>query len=559
MDTISIFTWFNHHRRRLAIAGIPVLLLMAVCVGIVVYMTGGIKYVYSHSMYVPIVLAGMIYGVRGGMAMAILGGLILGPFMPINTLTGEMQQTINWLYRAGFFVLIGALSGIASDTVQAYIRHLHWVSRHDPSTRLPNRIALMDALTDIGNESTDAEKILMVLSLQSATELKAAFGHDVIESVVSQTALRFEKILADQAQIYRADTEEVSALLISTDTEKFDDILERLNHAIRAPFIFEGIPVHVDARIGYVQFREIINEPASYLQQAESALDSAHKRLLDHVKYKPSLKIATRDNMSLLAELMKALEKKELTLHYQPKLDLHSGQIVGVEALMRWHHPQRGDIPPSTFIPCAEQSTLINILTHYALNEAMETARFFQSLDINIPVAVNISGHNLCQPSFADNVFTLLAEHGLRGEYLELEVTESALIQDFNHTAVELQRLAAAGVIIAVDDFGTGYSSLQYLHKLPISHLKLDQSFVSRLPDDADASHILQAAVSLAHKMQMHTIAEGVESEETMQYLFEIGCDVAQGYHISRPVDRNTFIQWYQSHHSPSTKRKTAE
>lgn len=263
--------------------------------------------------------------------------------------------------------------------------------------------------------------------------------------------------------------------------------------------------------------------------------------------------------MSLLAELMKALEKKELTLHYQPKLDLHSGQIVGVEALMRWHHPQRGDIPPSTFIPCAEQSTLINILTHYALNEAMETARFFQSLDINIPVAVNISGHNLCQPSFADNVFTLLAEHGLQGEYLELEVTESALIQDFNHTAVELQRLAAAGVIIAVDDFGTGYSSLQYLHKLPISHLKLDQSFVSRLPDDADASHILQAAVSLAHKMQMHTIAEGVESEETMQYLYEIGCDVAQGFHISRPVDRNTFIQWYQSHHSPSTKRKTAE
>lgn len=547
MDIISLFRWFNRHRHTVNIIAVPSLLLIVLSVGAFVYLTGGIKYVYSHSMYVPIVLAGMLYGTRGGIIVALMGGLILGPYMPISTATGEMQLSINWLYRASFFVLIGALSGIASDTVQSYLRHLHWVSRHDISTRLPNRMALMDDLTNLQHQSVPEERILMVLSLQSATELKAAFGHDVIEAVIAQTAERVDQVFSRQARIYRADTEEISAL-VSVGHNRAQPLLEKLKLSAQHPYLFEDIPIHVDTRIGYVQFREINEEPASYLQQAESALNAAHDRRLDHLQYQPSLKMATRDNMSLLAELMKALEQQQLTMHYQPTLDLHSGQVLSVEALMRWQHPQRGPIPPGTFIPCAEQSTLINLLTRFALEEAMQTARFFQSQAMPIPVAVNISAHNLCQPDFADSIFAMLAEHGLRGECLELEVTESALVRDINHSADELQRLAAAGVTITVDDFGTGYSSLQYLHKLPISHLKLDQSFVSRLPDDQDAVHILQAAVSLAHKMKMKTIAEGVESERIMSFLKHIDCDIAQGYFISRPVEREQFIHWYQSH-----------
>lgn len=547
MDIIGIFKWFNRHRHTLNIIAIPSLLLMVLGVGVIVYLTGGIKYVYSHSMYVPIVLAGMLYGTRGGVLIALLGSLVLGPYMPISTVSGEMQLTINWLYRASFFVLIGALSGIASDTVQSYIRHLYWVFRHDISTRLPNRMALMDDLTQIQHQTVPEDRVLMVLSLQSATELKAAFGHDVIEAVIAQCAERIDQVFSRQAKIYRADTVEISAL-IAAKADKTLKLMEALKSSVRHPYLFKGIPIHVDSRIGYVQFREVDEEPASYLQQAESALNAAHDRLLDLLEYQPSLKMATRDNMSLLAELMKALEQQQLTMHYQPTLDLHSGRVLSVEALMRWHHPQRGNIPPGTFIPCAEQSTLINVLTHFALEEAMQTARFFQSQDMPIPVAVNISAHNLCQPDFAETIFAMLAEHGLRGDYLELEVTESALVRDINHTAGELQRLAAAGVTITVDDFGTGYSSLQYLHKLPISHLKLDQSFVRRLPDDQDAVHILQAAVSLAHKMQMKTVAEGVETDRIMRFLNQIGCDIAQGYFISRPVEREKFIEWYQSH-----------
>lgn len=551
MHTVDVFQWFNRHKQVINYSAAPILLMMVIAVSLFVYSTGGIKYVYSHSMYVPIVLSGMIYGVAGGITVALLGGLALGPYMPIDVLSGEMQVTINWLYRAGFFVLIGTLSGIASDTVRAYIRHLYWVSRHDVATQLPNRLALMDDLSGLHKQSLPPlqPRVLLVLSVNSALELKAAFGHEVIEIIIQQTAQRFNDILTHRGQVYRADTEEVSALIEQIDTLSINDLLLDLNRTARLPYQFKGIPVHIDSRMGYVSINEAHSDPGIYLQQAESALNAANDSLLEFVEYRPSIKLATRENVSLLGELMKAIDMDQLKLHYQPKIDIHSGKLRGVEALIRWEHPTRGNIPPGTFIPSAERSTLIHLLTQFVLSEAMKTALDFQQQSVSVPVAVNISAYNLCQPDFAENIFKLLNEFGLKGEFLELEVTESALIKDMSHTIRELTKLADAGIQIAVDDFGTGYSSLQYLHQLPITHLKIDQSFVRRLPHAQDAIHIIEAAISLAHKIDLTTIAEGVENAQAMQFLGDIGCDMAQGFYISRPVAGSEFIDWYRQHH----------
>lgn len=430
MHTVDVFQWFNRHKQVINYSAAPLLLLMVIGVSLFVYNTGGIKYVYSHSMYVSIVLSGMIYGVAGGVAVAVLGGLALGPYMPIDVASGEMQVTINWLYRAGFFVLIGTLSGVASDTVRAYIRHLYWVSRHDAATKLPNRLALMDDLSGIQKHALPLlqPKLLLVLSVNSTLELKAAFGHDVIENIIQQTAKRFSDVLTHRGQVYRADTEEVSALIEQVDTLKINELLVDLNRTARLPYQFQGIPVHVDSRMGYVAINEVQAEPAIYLQQAESALNAANDSLLEFVEYQPSIKLATRENVSLLGELMKAIDLNQLKLHYQPKVNIHSGKLCGVEALMRWEHPTRGNIPPGTFIPSAERSTLIHLLTHFVLTEAMRTALYSQQQSVSVPIAVNISAYNLSQPDFADNIFKLLDEYGLSGEYLELEVTESALI-----------------------------------------------------------------------------------------------------------------------------------
>ena len=212
---------------------------------------------------------------------------------------------------------------------------------------------------------------------------------------------------------------------------------------------------------------------------------------------------------------------------------------------MRWNHPVWGNIPPEEFILRTEHSTLIQLITEFALDQAMGQIVQWRQYDINVPVAVNISSRNLLQPGFTGSILRLLDRYGLSGELLELEVTEGALMVDMERSIDELVKLTGLQIIISIDDFGTGYSSLQYLHKLPISLVKIDQSFIRRLPTDKGAISILEAAVMLSHKMGIKAIAEGVENKEVYDFLRNIGCDLAQGFLISRPLSAANFAKWY--------------
>jgi EAL domain-containing protein (putative c-di-GMP-specific phosphodiesterase class I) len=212
---------------------------------------------------------------------------------------------------------------------------------------------------------------------------------------------------------------------------------------------------------------------------------------------------------------------------------------------MRWHHPEHGNIPPDVFIPLAEQSTLIHSITEFALEQAMRQVVEWRQHGINLPIAVNVSPRNLLHPGFPDLVRRILARHGLQGESLELEVTERALMVDMARAIEVLTDLAATSVCISIDDFGTGFSSLQYLYRLPISYIKIDQSFVRSSLADTRAGHILEAAISLAHKMGIKAIAEGVEDEKVCNLLETLSCDIAQGYMISRPLSADKFRDWY--------------
>jgi EAL domain-containing protein (putative c-di-GMP-specific phosphodiesterase class I) len=216
-----------------------------------------------------------------------------------------------------------------------------------------------------------------------------------------------------------------------------------------------------------------------------------------------------------------------------------------VEALIRWNHPVRGPLPPEAFMPRVEQSTLVQVITEFALEQAIAQMALWRQDGIEIPVAVNISTRNLLQPRFAEQVAGLLDHYQFSGESLELEITEGALMMDMERTIEELLRMTELNIIISIDDFGTGYSSLQYLHRLPISLIKIDQSFVRRLPDDKGAVSIVRAAVILAHQMGIKVIAEGVESPAIYRFLKEIGCDLAQGFLLSRPLPPEAFAAWY--------------
>ena len=264
------------------------------------------------------------------------------------------------------------------------------------------------------------------------------------------------------------------------------------------------------------------------------------------VAYSASIKTATEENISLLGQLKHALKTGQLALHYQPKIKLENGKIYGVEALLRWEHPSRGMIPPGLFIPRAEQSTLIDLITEFVLEQAVKQLSIWQKSGINVTISVNISTRNLLKPGFTEFIVRLLNQYDLRGELLELEITEGSLMIDVNRAIDELNRLTRLNIVISIDDFGTGYSSLQYLHQLPISVLKIDQSFVRRLPDDQGAAYIIEAAVTLAHNLGLKAIAEGVENRDVYELLQSMNCDMVQGYMVSHPLPAPAFVAWYR-------------
>lgn len=538
------YQWLYRYRRPLRLLAAASLVASALGIYLLVYMTGGIKFVYSHSMYVPILLSGFLFGMAGGALFGLFAGLVLGPFMPIDVVTGEMQETVNWLYRTGFFVLIGSLSGLANHLTRSYVERLQWVSEHDQATQLPNRNAILKQIAKLDGDSA-GHWLLAVIYLENERELNASFGDTVVNQVLAQFPTRVVAALRREFQVYRISSAQMAVLIEEGDRDRAD-LLNALVDAFHAPFPIDGIFIHIDVRIGYSVIGHLHGQPATCLQEAEEAMSAAVESVQDWVAYSPEFIKAKQDNLTIIGDLRNALHTGQLCMYYQPKVEMATGRVVSVEALIRWDHPQRGRIPPDSFIPRAEQSTLINLVTEFALDQAMGQLAAWQQAGIDIAMAINISTRNLLQPDFDEVVIGHLLRYQLEGSKIELEVTEGALAIDMAHTIHELAALSELKVIISVDDFGTGYSSLRYLHLLPISIIKIDQSFVCALPADKGSVHIVEAALMLAHKMGMEVIAEGVDSKAAWDYLRDAGCDMVQGYLVSPPMPAAEFEQWYR-------------
>lgn len=551
MDKARFFEWIERHRRVLYAVSIPFILGLMGLVYLLVYYTGGVRFVYSHTMYIPILLSGFIFLIKGGLAAGILAGVLLGPIMPLNTLTGEMQETINWVYRLVFFTGIGLFSGAAGDSARAFIHHFRWLSQHDPVTSLPNRTALFASLKNrLGSKQPSGEPglSLFLLEIENALELSSSFGFGITDYALPVVARRMKsgKIALE---VYQTGSRQLGLVVPCNHTNHQSPqgtaaaIMEECQEAIQ----YGRIPVHLDVRLGSVPLPREETDPRVLLQQAETALAEAEQQEASHRDYDAVMIQGISESVELLGELKRAVLEGQIDMHYQPKVDLRSGRVYGVEALMRWNHPEKGSIPPGRFIPRAEQSTLIQLITDFALERSLAQLAAWHKTGMDLTMAVNISTRNLLQPGFTAMVLSTLEHLGISGEYLELEVTEGALMMDMERTLDELTRLAEANLVISIDDFGTGYSSLQYLHQMPVSLLKIDQSFIRRLPKDRSAGHILDAAVSLAHNLGIKTIAEGVEDRRVFDYLQTTGCDMAQGFIIAPAMDAPGFVRWYQS------------
>jgi diguanylate cyclase (GGDEF)-like protein len=416
---------------------------------------------------------------------------------------------------------------------------------HDSLTGLPNGAWLRERLEQEIEEARTANRPLALLRVcvRGLHEVNITLGRENGDRVLKEAARRLSGLDA-QRSVVRLGAAEFAILLRGADAAGGKQLADRIVASLQEPIDVAGLPVELGAWIGIGMVPGHAEDAETLLRRADVALDAARRCIVDCALYSRRDDPYDPRRLVLMGELRRAIESDRLHLEYQPKIHLRSRKIVGAEALLRWRHPEFGDVPPSEFIGLAEDSALIRPLTRWVLNQACRQSRAWQQSGLRIPLAANLSARNLLEPDLADHIGGLLETWGLGADLLGLEITESAIMAEPARASVLLEQLSARGLSIAIDDFGTGYSSLSYLRRLAVSEVKIDRSFVIGLSSDQGDLAIVRAVIDLGHRLNLRVVAEGVEDAKTWDLLESSGCDLAQGFHMARPMSGEDLIRW---------------
>ncbi|MBF0168831.1 MAG: EAL domain-containing protein [Alphaproteobacteria bacterium] len=444
--------------------------------------------------------------------------------------------------------------GLFSDVTlqKEHERQLELIAHYDALTKLPNRVLLSDRLHQAMAQSLRRSQLLAVvyIDLDGFKAVNDSYGHESGDQLLVAVAARMKLALREGDTIARLGGDEFAAVLCDlADTASSLPVLSRLLEAADHPVHLGSLALHVSASIGVSYYPQAESVDADQLlRQADQAMYQA--KLAGKNRYHvfdADLDRSVRGIHESLQHIRRALNENEFALYYQPKVNMRSGAIVGVEALIRWHHPERGLLPPSVFLPVIEDHPLAIELGEWVINSALSQLKTWQDAGLNFPISVNISAFHLQRADFLDRLRYLLGLHPkIKPGSLELEVLETSALQDISQVSELMQACRELGLSFALDDFGTGYSSLTYLKRLPCSLLKIDQSFVHDMLDDPDDLAILEGVLGLATAFRRQVIAEGVESVEHGNLLLQLGCELAQGYGIAKPMPAKNIPDWVQ-------------
>ncbi len=422
-------------------------------------------------------------------------------------------------------------------------RRIQTLANYDSVTGLPNRNLLHDRVSQAIHFARryDRTVALLFIDLDDFKVVNDSLGHNVGDQLLRDLGVRFLGCVREVDSVARIGGDEFVIVLTNvTRRSDVSTIAEKVLDALSRPFILEGREVFISASIGIASFPKDGQDETTLLKNADSAMYHAKERGKGNYQfYSAEMNEMALERLSLINDLHRALERNEFVLHYQPQVDIMSGKITGVEALIRWQHPQKGMIPPMKFVPIAEETRLIIPIGQWVLRNACAQAMEWHRRGFELTVAVNLSALQVEEHRLVEVVTSTLQETGMDPRYLELELTENILIERPDVIYNIFQQLREIGVRLAIDDFGTGYSSLSYLSKLPIDKLKIDRSFVQDLDHNADGRSIVEAIISMAHSLRLKAIAEGVETREQEKILRRLGCDELQGYIYSPALSRD--------------------
>ena len=418
---------------------------------------------------------------------------------------------------------------------------MDYLAYHDSLTDLPNRSLFTDRMTQALNAARREKRFAaaVFLDVERFRMVNETFGRKAGDDLLRTIATRLRGAAREQDTVARTGADHFAIAVAPFDRpgDTTHWLIDRLDQAFAQPIAVDGVELRVGLKVGVGVFPADGESTESLCANAETALSKAKQANQRYLFYAPEMNARVAESLAMENRLRRALEEGRLALHYQPKIDIKSGAIAGLEALIRWTDPELGSVPPSKFVGLLEETGMILAAGRWALHQAAADIRHWQSLGVAVPrIAVNVSAIQLRQPDFVDTVLEAISALGDMQPLLDLEITESVLVDDIEGSTRKLQTLRRAGVEVSVDDFGTGYCSLSYLARLPVDMLKIDRSFVVRMRDAGYPRNIVAMIVSLAHTLGLKVIAEGVEEDEQVHLLKELGCDQIQGYYVSMPV-----------------------
>jgi diguanylate cyclase (GGDEF)-like protein len=434
------------------------------------------------------------------------------------------------------FLLLYRIVGRASRSLRRQAEENRRQALHDPLTGLPNRRSLYERLDS--HLATGRPLSLLVADLDGFKELNDTLGHRAGDEVLSQLGPRV-RAAVEPAELARIGGDEFAVL---TFEDPPDAVAERFRAALDEPFVVDGISLTVKASVGIARFPDHGDDAHALIQRADVAMYQAKAQQCGSLEYEPARDEHSRTRLALAGELRRAISDRELVVHYQPKADLGRGEVISVEALVRWEHPELGLLPPGEFVPMAEQTGQIRALTLFVLDAAAAQAREWDDVGLDLAVAVNLAMANLIDSKLPDDVAAVLAKYKLPPSRLILEITENVVMADPARTLAILERLRGLGVGLSLDDFGTGHSSLAYLRQLQVDELKIDRSFVTDMVRDGQNAAIVRSTIELAHAVGVRIVAEGVEDADTLFELKAMGADEVQGFYLSPAVPATEIV-----------------
>ncbi len=471
------------------------------------------------------------------------------PFIIISSTTGEETAVAAIKAGASDFLLkenlIRLAPAITQEMNEAGKRRMkmrsgtqiNYLAYYDLLTDLPNRLTLHDSIETAISKTKDENGsfALLFMDIDRFREINNTLGHDNGDLILQQVGLRLRKVAEETDTVSRFGGDEFVVLLPGRDMEGATEVARKIIKIFEGAFSYGEYFLHINISIGIALFPGHAEDTHNLLRVAEIAMYVAKRSESGWAIYSSKYDQHSPARLTLIGELRNAIESGQLFLVYQPKVDLKSNQIVGVEALVRWQHPRLGVVPPDQFISAAEKTGMIRQLTLWVLEEVLKQSRIWHHEGIEITISVNLSVRNLQAPRLTEQIAGLLSTWGVAPSRLRLEITESLIMFDPDRALEVLSALHREGIRFSIDDFGTGYSSLGYLKRLPVDEIKIDKSFVINMAEDENSAIIVRSVIDLAHNLGLQVVAEGVENKLVMDRLTSLACDSAQGYFIGRP------------------------